>query len=80
MKEQITIEQIAKLAHDMVAAGNLNALYGVAPFLKAKKTFEDTLHCFEEQLKAQRLPATPHGDLKIDTNPSQVPEFLIHSK
>ena len=74
MENQITRDQLQKLAQDMVAASSLTHLYGLNAFLKAKKTFEDALIEFEKQSRyAARLPA---ADIKIGDGPPKVPGFL----
>lgn len=84
-------ERIFKLAQDMVAAGNLNTMYGFDPFMKAKKEFEEALQIFIEACKKEVLESlnsktsnTPEIiQEKSDYKPSisfgvtsQIPEFL----
>lgn len=73
MSEEITHEQILKLAHEMVAAGNLNMLYGVDPFIKSKKVFEETLQAFVKQHSKDTVGT---GSIQV-TVPASIPDFLL---
>jgi hypothetical protein len=74
--EEVTEAQLKKMAHDMVAAGNLNNLYGIEPFIKAQKLFEDNLHKFALQVNVQRpLEKAPKMTVKIGED--CIPDFLL---
>jgi hypothetical protein len=79
MSDEITEEELKKMAHDMVAAGNLNNLYGIEPFIKAQKLFEDSLHKFALQVTIQRpVEKTPVISVKIGKD--HIPDFLLNRK
>lgn len=76
--DEITREQIVKLAHEMVAAGNLNTLYGIEPFMKAQANFEEALTRF-----AAARPAgdtTPAQSVQIETERCKIPDFLRYKQ
>ena len=90
MSIEITEDMLIKLAHDMVATGNLNTLYGLDPFLKARALFETTLKAFVIQLTQSRLHSEIREEVSIitiqppivksvaviKTNIDNIPDFL----
>ena len=74
MSEEITTDQLRKLAQDMVAASSLQSLYGISPFLKAKAAFEERLEVFEKQVKQRQPIGTV--DVKIGGQNPPAPQFI----
>lgn len=75
MSSEITEDDLKKLAQDMVAAGNLNALYGIDSFLKAKTLFEEALKTFGAQAQKARPPEKA-SSIVIQEPPLTIPDFL----
>lgn len=76
MSDEITEDQLKKMAHDMVSAGNLNNLYGIEPFIKSQKIFEDSLHKFALQVNTQR-PVQKAPVMTVKIGEDIIPEFLL---
>lgn len=76
MSTEVTEEQLKKLAHDMVAAGNLNALYGIDPFIRAQTLFELALHEFAGQITKNRPPSEVADSVLFENYVVPIPEFL----
>jgi hypothetical protein len=77
--EDITEAEIMQLAHNMVAAGNLNLLYGIDPFIQAKARFADSLARFSAQIHKAR-PLEIDSTLHIDTGIREIPEILSRNR
>ena len=75
MSSEITEDDLKKLAQNMVAAGSLNALYGIDQFMKAKALFEDGLKTFSAQVQKARPPEKP-SSIVIQDPLSTIPDFL----
>lgn len=75
MSSDITEDDLKKLAQDMVAAGNLNVLYGIEQFLKARAIFEEALKTFSAQVQKAR-PLEKPSSIVIQEPPSTIPDFL----
>jgi hypothetical protein len=79
--DDITEEDLLRLAHDMVAAGNLNLLYGIDPFVRAKSVFELALKQYAKQAQECR-PERPVAQncVHISSNQVQIPDFLRYKE
>jgi hypothetical protein len=74
--EEITEAELTALAHEMVAAGNLNMLYGVEPFMKARHDFATALAKFSAQVNKAR-PMEQPSTVQIETNIPKIPDFIL---
>jgi hypothetical protein len=65
----------------MVAAGNLNLLYGIDPFVRAKSVFELALKQYAKQAQECRPIATASQNcVSISGDVVKIPDFLRYEE
>lgn len=74
--DEITEAELMRLGHDMVAAGNLNQLYGIDPFMRAKASFETAVKKFATQVQTKRPVETSTAKFSTDVPLNIIPEIL----
>lgn len=72
----ITEEELMRLAHGMVAAGNLSSIYGLDKFVKAESAFKSALRSYTASKQKDRPITDDDREVIIGEPLPEIPELL----